>query len=520
MDKMIIHTCEQALKAAGPDAARQIKAQLGATSSSLKKAISAQMVALRTVAASDLNRNNQTLRAKFEIPLISSQGEKTQVFYDEAKRIDTSSFLIRQADLQETELKSLLAKASSQMERKKIQSRLNEVQEKKQNYIKLSQGDAWRSSAESNIGVHEKLEMSTNPWIEKIYLPPQSSHPLTPFQVGRSGVFGFNASPKTNIQELIQKNAQKPSEKLQKEIDRRESMLRSQLGAMLSAQAETLAEGIQTSLTNGTPNLFYDTKTFPYTQMSLLHFTGNEPNLLTDMEWIFNQIEGKELIFDGKSGFDTAGNLHIPNPVYDAMNTPLKLKIQPSLYNFNVQGDTFATKKTKYKEVNEKAWSNTQKKYKTYTNWLSGLHQAGKLSNALYEEQLSSLNDLKTKIELQLNKQSSNYQIAADISELERMMNSSLGINCKSGKDRTSYLINVLINRHIGKHIEKNYPLYPEELGEIKKNLAAQVAHKGVGLHITGLNIGFKAFKITRFSVEGMRLNERLKLYLLAFKLR
>ncbi|MCA6602672.1 MAG: hypothetical protein IM537_21285, partial [Pseudanabaena sp. M57BS1SP1A06MG] len=110
--------------------------------------------------------------------------------------------------------------------------------------------------------------------------------------------------------------------------------------------------------------------------------------------------------------------------------------------------------------------------------------------------------------------------IAADIAELERLMETPIGFNCKSGKDRTSYLINLLMDRHLAKYVDDHFYGDPQSINQTKKDLHSQVLKRGGGLYITGLNTGFKAYKITKFFVQGLRIDERLKLYLLALKLR
>ncbi|PJD97066.1 MAG: hypothetical protein CK425_04740 [Parachlamydia sp.] len=515
--KEVTQTYSKALKriyALDPEAATQIKKEIS-ISPSLQESVKLHLLALRAVANSDLNRSNKIFQGKLEVAFKNPDGTKTtEVFHDEIKRIDTADFLLQQTHLQVLELQKALL---SDPKNPEILAKIAQVNQKIVHYQKMKDESVWRSSMEANAGIREKFEMTTNAWIEKLYPKARPEDP-TSFQVARSGAFSHTSNSATNIQTLIEDRAANQFLDLDDEINNREAIIYSQFGAAFMAQIQPLAEGIQTAIDQGEPNYFYDTKTLPYSQISLLHFSGAEKNMLMDMEWLFTRLDGKSVIFDGNAGFDKEGHFHIPQTLVDPKtNQPLELKTSLSLHNFNVQGDLRNRKNIGYqKKVNLAGWKKTRVHFDTYSNWLKTRYPHSKVSGA----KLSQMDALKKKIESKFSKEDSDYEIAADIAELERLMETPIGFNCKSGKDRTSYLINLLMDRHLAKYVDDHFYGDPQSINQTKKDLHSQVLKRGGGLYITGLNTGFKAYKITKFFVQGLRIDERLKLYLLALKLR
>jgi len=514
--KEVTQACSKALKkieASDPQLANQIKKELGISSSSLQEIVKLNLVSLRAVANSDLNRPNKIFQGNIELVFKNPDGSKNKErFHDEIKRVDSSDFLLQQAHLELLEFQQTPGNSQDQV----YLAKEDQLNQKIALYQKMTDDSSWRTSAEANTGIPEKLEMSTNAWIEKLLSPGAEDTPAV--HLARSGAFSHTSNAATNIQSLIKTQGANQLLDVEAEINQRKAIIFSQFGAVFLSQIQPLANGIQAAITNGEPNYFYDTKTIPYSQISLLHFTGDEKNMLKDMEWLFTQLDGKSVIFDGSAGFDKEGNMHAPQLMIDPQtNEPLELKTSLALHNFNVQGDLLNRKNIGYqKKVNQTGWKKAQEHYDSYTNWATGAYPDSKT----YSAKLSQLSALKQKIENKFVHEDSDFEISADIAEFERLMETPVGVNCKSGKDRTSYLINLLMNRHLDRHIDENYHGNAREINQLKKEVRSQVLKNGGGLYITGLNTGFKAYKVTRFFIQGMRIDERLKLYLLALKLR
>ena len=47
--------------------------------------------------------------------------------------------------------------------------------------------------------------------------------------------------------------------------------------------------------------------------------------MIKDIEWLFQQLDGKNVVFDGGSGFDFEGNLHMPQRIENLDGEPHKL---------------------------------------------------------------------------------------------------------------------------------------------------------------------------------------------------
>lgn len=489
----------------------KIKSEIGIGADiSTEQAIKTHFSALRAISTSDLNRSNKVFRSKFTIAI----GNRKEEFTDEIHRVEAAEFLLQQTRNRQKELSNqLLDNLTKGKDSKEIVKELNNLKPQEKLYAQQVEDDVWRTSMEANAGVKDKGYLSTNAWIEQISSSSNSSD-FKGFQIARSGAFTQSTGLDTNIREMIELSKKNPQDKdLKQQIEDRRLAIQSQFGAVFSEHL--------VSLLSQNPDLsfFRFTNTIPYSQTSLLHFTGREKNMVEDMKWYFEDFQTKKVIFDGITGFDNEGNLHVSTLIQDReTGKPLELTPKPNLYNFNVQGDIFKKEeKTFQNDLNNEAWSQTKERFESYKEWLQTLE--GPEPSPEYTKRITYMEKLKTNIETQIKEGASDYEIATDLIEFEKAMGTPIGINCKSGKDRTSYLVNLVQMRFLNKYIDTQ-SISLKEKNKAKKEAESSILKQGAGLIITGLNTGFKGYKITKFFVKGLRIDERLKLYFIAAQLR
>lgn len=143
-------------------------------------------------------------------------------------------------------------------------------------------------------------------------------------------------------------------------------------------------------------------------------FVQDERNQMMDMATIFEQFEGKTLIFDGKGPFiDEHGRVHLPKKILDPVDGSPKELTLKTLF-FNVAVERSSRNQDDQGRINE-----------------AGLQKLESLIRRQGDQ--ARINQLRRA----LAGGKSNDEIAQSIAQLMMDVGACVGINCFSGKDRT-----------------------------------------------------------------------------------
>lgn len=265
---------------------------------------------------------------------------------------------------------------------------------------------------------------------------------------------------------------------------------------------------------------------FSYTQMGLVDqqrkgkinkSNAEERAMMRDAEYIFQFLNDKRVLFDGKGFIDEKGVIHAPYQ----LTTQVELVSEMTYYNFSTQG-TYSNKEEQEK-INDVAWEKTQQKASEYRRWLKKKGVSPKdPQRKEFEVRLRSLQQ-------RYNNKESNETLAAEMVEFESMLGSAISVNCMSGKDRTGDLVNILHTRAVTKSFTGYRPLFlSRTLADIKhlftekvakahklrEKVAREVVKKGATLHITWANTGIRSLKLDKmiWGLEGLTFRERLRM--------
>ncbi len=150
-------------------------------------------------------------------------------------------------------------------------------------------------------------------------------------------------------------------------------------------------------------------------------------------------LQGKKLIFDDKGPFiDKEGNIHLPGKP----GFPPELTINTVFLNTTVQGHT--ANDGRQAEINKEEFPKLYKvneRYKKITNELLRIHpeKHEELKKALRD--LEKSNNLLIKVEEELKKGKSDYEVAEDLQQAIILMRRAINtVGCLSAKDRTGII--------------------------------------------------------------------------------
>lgn len=372
--------------------------------------------------------------------------------------------------------------------------------------------NAWRTSGEAQIASTSRLtediksNFSVNAWIENVTAAGRS------FFIARSGAFTDFSDSSINISQLNEGS---------EAYNKRAKLIRDEAMPVLT---ENILRKVEELEANPDPYIYTknDNPEICLTQFSLLNDSGKELNMVKDMEWLFQKIDGKEVILDGNTGFDEEGNLHMPKKMITEEGAPHRIKINANFYNLKVQGSLNPKNDPTQNQyaINEKAWARTQERCKKYGEWLRKQRE----SFPLQEEQYQALLDLHIRkwaeCALLIQNNKSNYEINRAIAELEQGMGSAVGVSCKSGKDRTSYLVGELKRNFVKKTILPETNEKDHQQVKLHKNISQEIDRKvmenDVGTHIAGMNTGVNVLKLKKIFMFGTSILNRLGKALMA----
>lgn len=227
-------------------------------------------------------------------------------------------------------------------------------------------------------------------------------------------------------------------------------------------------------------------------QPVLGQFELNEKNQMLDMKAIYQTLNGKDMVFDGKGPFiDNDGAIHMPFRV-EGENGPVSKPLNAIFFNISAQGNV--QNEGPQKEINEDAL----KQVNVLVNEAcKNLVISGHSDDAvqLMTDFMSLKNDLEQGV-------TSGFLTAEKAMDLMLDCNSLVSINCFSGKDRTGLLA---AKRTL---TELNHVMDGMELSETQKQaLTARFGRQlldnsSVACLVVADNTGHRALKISTFDLD------------------
>lgn len=282
----------------------------------------------------------------------------------------------------------------------------------------------------------------------------------------------------------------------------------------------------------------------------------NETNQMLDMYEMFNDFNGKKVVFDVPEGkgpyIDLDGNPHFSKKE----GFPDELHLNMFFFNLSVQGHT--KNDGLQKTINEKGFEDLRNHFsklnqlKTFiqTNeWLkkhpdfrdcfkdefdvndikreigvieqlcqnSGLeteYAKFKKEFTEFEKQIDEIEVSLNKLEDQIKEGKSNYRLAENLTVLLLKMNILLSLSCASAKDRTGFVAARTIQRFLGEHIDQTLgtDLNKEK---IKRKFANEVLDSTKpAAQVVQDNGHCYILKVSPFHLPGIKTFTRMQYYL------
>lgn len=239
-------------------------------------------------------------------------------------------------------------------------------------------------------------------------------------------------------------------------------------------------------------------------------FVLNEKNQMLDMEAIYETLQGKQLVFDGRGPFlDDEGKVHLPFKLKDANGDPVVKKLDVVYFNISAQGNI--KNEGPQLAINARAMELLYDKVDKRCNELVA---EGRLNDA---DALSGR--MRTLEKYLAEGPEDGFDTAEEAAMLLVDCGSLLSINCFSGKDRTGLLAELITNNRL-KSVARDLELK----GNSRKALMARwgrqaMGREGLACRIVADNTGHKALKL---SVPRVRLlvGGRVADYLMGIKTR
>lgn len=456
-----------------------------------EKRLKEEFTALLHMVNSNYQKGILSINSKYEVKTKDSKGNSLITKFDEQTlRSNPAKFLHKQA--------------------KEGFSTLSE--EERKNYKKFAKDQAFRTSMESKYsgkrGPDPKGHLVINHWESRI-----RGEDGTKITFGRSGAYYDASNPKSDLLD----NPPKLSEE---ELSSRKAKVKDMVAFSIASRAEALWEEMTNAKDEGKAHFALESGRFDFTQISLLTSKkADEYHMLRDMEWALKSGLINEIRYDGKTGLDDEGVLHISLELYQ-QGKPLSLEPHLNLFNFTVQ--------TKPKEgdyqiaLNKASMKELESQVKVYRGFLEKQLREAKEKSLFSEEalhdslalsdRLKSLNLQWTEFQKKFSQNISNFDIAKDLASLQLLMTGQISINCKSGKDRTGKLAQEISSDFIEKTTQKkagNITL--NEKRKIARLASAQTMNNGPSLYITGMNTFVKGIKISPRKLSGLKLTGKIQ---------
>lgn len=333
-----------------------------------------------------------------------------------------------------------------------------------------------------------------------------------------------NQKKRTGMTLELQKK-EKQLEELKAKKSARHQVLLHQASSLIMDALKQKEEAFKKAQENPDADFSFKNGKFSYVQMGLVNEdkagkinknAREERAMMMDQAYIFQFLNGKNVIFDGKGFIDDKGVIHAPYKISKGKQC-VKLQSYITHYNFSTQGHSKNT--GAQKEINDRAWKKTQEKANLYMCWMRD-------NQASLTEQTKFIGDYNS-LKERYGRGESNETMAAEMVEFEQMMDACITVNCMSGKDRTGDLVNILKARTITKEIANreetrlahtSAKVTKEFRRNIHIRMAQKMMKKGTSLKVAKLNTGIAAFKLSKmiWGMDGLTFRERVRMGYLA----
>lgn len=312
-----------------------------------------------------------------------------------------------------------------------------------------------------------------------------------PVLINRSGAISHLADGSTNLAKLVQSKAS------QETIQARREVLNDQMVQYLKGQISALAP----QLCNA-DSIARRTNTLQITQVGLLNpkkaktekgVAVSEKNQMWDMAQIFSEFNGKQIVFSDEAEvthpFLSGNKVIMPKSLLEGITedqfnllAAKPMQLSCTFINCSVQGLK--------KNVGDQAIVNLQ--------GTNNLRENIALLKAAGEDVVQFEKDLED-IEDRLKHEESGYQIAEDILLLQQKMSGAIGVNCFSGKDRTSYLLTRMVYHYLSENQD----------AASKRKLASDLTSiEGLASDVIEQNTGHRFMKIEERRIMGINTPE------------
>lgn len=249
----------------------------------------------------------------------------------------------------------------------------------------------------------------------------------------------------------------------------------------------------------------------------------NETNQIKDMQAIFKEFEGGELIFDGKGPFvDEFGRVHLPLLIREKNGSPKELELRTVYHNISVQGERRNV--GLQAEVNKGAFDTAEELLRVLMEQveseISQLPEDAETAQLqLWRKQANltllqeRLGDIRRRVEAG-GRFSSRYGVAADLASFYAELGAAVGVNCYSGKDRTGYLMVILVLLFLKEQV-KNLP----RAKELLKGFGRQIwSALGIVRRVVWQNSQTRAVKGWEPTMEGLSFWDRCVMGVVAMR--
>lgn len=239
-------------------------------------------------------------------------------------------------------------------------------------------------------------------------------------------------------------------------------------------------------------------------------FVHNERNQMLDMDALFDTFQGYTLVFDGSGPFVEEGQkkIYLPQKFTKDSGQPRTLTLQTVFFNVSVQGlksntgeqrDINLKNLAKLEELLDQASTD-----KPYAKYLYGKLGGNKGGLAKLKRRLKTV-----KKQMEKNKKS-NYAVAKELALIFSDMQAGVGINCFSGKDRTGYLMILLMMDGFKKTLGLTH-LSDKAKSSLKSQFKAKMyAKDGIAMQVVRQNTQFLLLKIQEVFLKGMSTLDRI----------
>jgi hypothetical protein len=303
-------------------------------------------------------------------------------------------------------------------------------------------------------------------------------------------------------------------------IEKRKQALDDQMVQYVAHQVEAHLGEIADSSRSTVTRL---TRTIQLTQISLLNPLKNskersglqisERNQMLDMEAIFQDFDGKQIQFsDVTAPFMVGDIIHLPlSLLKDPLGKPLSnpditdpFTLSCTFFNTSVQG--LKVNEGEQKAINQKALKQLQKNLLSIQTLLEKNPALGPQLNI----SLTSLQNRFEQLKERLEKGETGYALAKDLALLQHAMQGSIGFNCFSGKDRTGYLVALIVAHQLSIQIDQREDLSEMEKKALKRKLERDLMDLEIGLasKVVYQNTGHQALKIQEWLLMGINAGE------------